>query len=101
VAALFVDFIHVQPAQSEGARVAALGVTVHASPSRTTPAGDDHHSCPACAWLRVGHRVETHISIGTGTQDPTARVGLFQTRRLESPLPRHIALRGPPPHTFS
>jgi hypothetical protein len=101
LAALLVDFVHLQPPPGAGISIDAVGSTVQAGPSSTTPADDGAHSCPACAWLRIGQRVETQLSFRVAIQASIAQIGLLETRWCDSPVPRHTALRGPPPHTLS
>jgi len=101
LAAVLADFVHVHSPQSGRASPRAVGATVEARPTPPPPADSADYSCPACAWLKIGHRTESRISIGAATQTATAQIVLIETEWPDSPVSRHTALRGPPPQTFS
>jgi hypothetical protein len=101
LAAVFADFGHVHSAQEPRAPVGAVYPTVEARPLTRPPVDGTDPSCPACAWLRTGHRAETPVTIGLAARELASPIRLLESEWPDSPVPHQPALRGPPPPSFS
>jgi hypothetical protein len=99
LAAVLVDFVHLDTPRS--GRAARGCAAFEAGPSRPAPAEGTDSSCPACAWLRVGHRSETRVSIGAAAHTTVAQIVVLEVEWPDSPVRRQAALRGPPRQILS
>jgi hypothetical protein len=101
LAAVFVDFVHVDPPGNGRVPLNGPSAMVEAAPSTPPPAGDGDSSCPACVWLRVTHRTGAHVSIDLARRAAIAEIVVLDCEWPDNPIPRDAALRGPPRPTFS
>jgi hypothetical protein len=95
---MFVDFFH---AHRPDAAPAPWQTAVHLTEPASGPAALPDYSCPICAWLRIGPKLESPHAIGPCTQIVTALAAPARVACAESPIPLPARFRGPPRHFFA